>query len=82
MDSIRSGRAQAQTKLDNTFFLNFGKKGELKEQIADLKRQEKETSKKFDASQKGLAKAEQTLDQQKAAADKQVPTIRSSRADP
>ena len=33
--------ASTQTELDKTFFLNFGKKGELKDTIKGLKKDEK-----------------------------------------
>ena len=54
----------------DTFFLNFGKKGELKDEIGGLKGKIKAASKEADAAGKAVDKSEQALERQQAAAAK------------
>ena len=69
--SARASKVATQAELDKTFVLNFGRKGELKEELKALDMREKGASKAVDGAAKALAKAEAALDAQRTAANKQ-----------
>jgi len=72
-------QAEAQAALDKTFFLDFGKKGELGKQVKDLKQSVKEgraslekANKAVDGASQAAQKALATADERGEAAEKVV----------
>jgi alpha-glucosidase (family GH31 glycosyl hydrolase) len=72
LDTLQADQAAKQVELDQTFFLNFGKKGELKDAISALKKEAKEVSKQLEGAAKVEGKAQDAFDKQSEAAAKQA----------
>ena len=72
LDTLQADQAAKQVELDQTFFLNFGKKGELKDAINALKKEAKEVSKQLEGAAKVEGKAQDAFDKQSEAAAKQA----------
>ena len=68
-------------QLDKTFILNFGRKGELKDQIKGLERSIKTSEKELDAAEKAEDKSEKAVDKPEAAADRARETADKIRED-
>lgn len=71
LSNLAAEEATTQAELDRTFILNFGKKGELKDSIKALRKEQKAISKQVDDAGKAVETAQKALDKQTEAARKQ-----------
>jgi NADH dehydrogenase/NADH:ubiquinone oxidoreductase subunit G len=69
---LSSEQAETQAELDKTFFLNFGKRGELSDRINALQKEGKAQAKALEQTRKAEAQALERANKAQATADEQL----------